>query len=277
MLAGPLLLSRFMAVYSLRGLQARRKTPQGVCAGDLLVAGITLTNTRRQRGKLGRGRRGANPPRRRRARGKRRGEAAGNRRSSSPICPPGQTRKGSYRGRLAQRGPLSTGTAAAEHALPLRLVLPHGDRGADRVADRFSPLGAAHPRLDPTAPASRLPARSGGSSGPAPTATSTAFAPGAAATAAAGSMGGPPPGPENSWCSSSSSRGTATWRCCWTCGSPTAPEAGAPGERRVGRQFRRHRGRRSVPQGRQQRLSGHLRRPARGAAAARRRRPCCKT
>ena len=36
-------------------------------------------------------------------------------------------------------------------------------------------------------------------------------------------MGGLPPGPENSWCSSSSSRETATWRCCWTCGSPSAP------------------------------------------------------
>ncbi len=104
MLAGPLLLSRFMAVYSLKGLQARRKKPQGICAGDLLVAGVTLSNTRRHVGswavvveeqirRVGRGPDG----KRRRAKPL---QAA----VFFPYLPARGTRKGSYRGRLAERG-----------------------------------------------------------------------------------------------------------------------------------------------------------------------------
>ena len=104
MLAGPLLLSRFMAVYSLKGLQARRKKPQGICAGDLLVAGVTLSNMRRHVGgwavvveeqirRVGRG------PDGKRRRGKPLQAAV-----FFPYLPARGTRKGSYRGRLAERG-----------------------------------------------------------------------------------------------------------------------------------------------------------------------------
>ena len=93
MMAGPLLLSRFMAVYSLRGLQARRKTPQGVCAGDLLVAGVTLSNTRRRVGSWAvvveeQIRPAAGGPR-----NKRRAGSRWHRRSSSPMCPPARRAK----------------------------------------------------------------------------------------------------------------------------------------------------------------------------------------
>ena len=50
LMAGPLLLSRFMAVFTLHGMQVRRKMPQCILAGDLLVCGLTLSNTRRRVG-----------------------------------------------------------------------------------------------------------------------------------------------------------------------------------------------------------------------------------
>ena len=50
LLAGPLLLSRFMATFNLKGLLVRRKVPKGVCAGELLFPGITLSNPRRHVG-----------------------------------------------------------------------------------------------------------------------------------------------------------------------------------------------------------------------------------
>ncbi|MEE8452522.1 MAG: DUF58 domain-containing protein [Thermoguttaceae bacterium] len=50
MLAGPLLFGWWAVSVALRGLQPRRKVPHGVCAGDLLVVNVRLTNTRRKRG-----------------------------------------------------------------------------------------------------------------------------------------------------------------------------------------------------------------------------------
>ena len=121
MLAGPLLLSRFMAVHSLRGLQARRKAPQGVCAGDLLVGGHHADEHAAAPGKLGRGRRGADPPRRRRA------ATAGAARKPLqpavffPYSPARQTRKGSYRGRLAERGRYQLGPLRLSTRFPFGL------------------------------------------------------------------------------------------------------------------------------------------------------------
>jgi uncharacterized protein (DUF58 family) len=113
LLAGPLLLSRFMAVYSLKGVQARRQKPQGVCAGEVLVAGVTLCNTRRHVGswavvveeQIRRAGRGPD--------GKRRRDKPLQAAVFFPYLPARQTRKGSYRGRLAQRGRYQLG--------PLRL------------------------------------------------------------------------------------------------------------------------------------------------------------
>jgi len=58
LLAGPLLLSRFMATFNLKGLLVRRKVPKGVCAGELLFPASRLAPPP-PRGKLGRGRRRA--------------------------------------------------------------------------------------------------------------------------------------------------------------------------------------------------------------------------
>ena len=50
MLAGPLLFGWWAVRGALRGIEPRRKLPHGVCAGDLLVVNVRLTNTRRRRG-----------------------------------------------------------------------------------------------------------------------------------------------------------------------------------------------------------------------------------
>lgn len=50
MLAGPLLFGWRAVSVALRGIEPQRKMPHDVCAGDLLVVNVRLTNTRRKRG-----------------------------------------------------------------------------------------------------------------------------------------------------------------------------------------------------------------------------------
>src|SRR5208337_5014025 len=50
MLAGPLLLSRHLSLFTLRGLTVQRRLPRPVCAGDLLVVHMSISNTRRRVG-----------------------------------------------------------------------------------------------------------------------------------------------------------------------------------------------------------------------------------
>jgi uncharacterized protein (DUF58 family) len=50
LLLGPLLFNWRSVVHALRGLEVQRKVPQGVCAGDLLVANVSLHNKRRRIG-----------------------------------------------------------------------------------------------------------------------------------------------------------------------------------------------------------------------------------
>ena len=50
LMAGPLLFSWRLVVVSMRGLEVRRKMPQEVCAGDLVVVHVELTNMRRRTG-----------------------------------------------------------------------------------------------------------------------------------------------------------------------------------------------------------------------------------
>ena len=52
MLAGPLLLSRHLALFTLRDLVVRRRLPRAVCAGDLLVVHLAISNTPAEGGKL---------------------------------------------------------------------------------------------------------------------------------------------------------------------------------------------------------------------------------
>lgn len=99
MLAGPAWLSWRLVTKTLRGVTVRRFLPRGVCAGDLLVVKMELTNSRRRLGswavvvedevrREGDGRRG----------GVLRPTAFF---SYVPAC---QTRERTYRGRLPQRG-----------------------------------------------------------------------------------------------------------------------------------------------------------------------------
>ena len=46
LLAGPLFLCWRLVVITLRGLEIRRKMPRGVCAGDLLIVNLEVTNSR---------------------------------------------------------------------------------------------------------------------------------------------------------------------------------------------------------------------------------------
>jgi len=121
MLAGALLLSRFMAVFTLRGLQVRRKTPQGVGAGDLLVSGITLTNSRRRIGSWAvvveeQIEREANGNH-----GRRRREKTWRPSVLFPYLPAGEARAGSYRGRIAQRGRYQLGPLRLSTRFPFGL------------------------------------------------------------------------------------------------------------------------------------------------------------
>jgi uncharacterized protein (DUF58 family) len=137
MLIGPLLLSRSLARMTLRGMSAVRKLPDGICAGDLLVAKVLLTNGRRHLGawaivaedSLVRLRgdeelRAANGTARRR-----RGRAAtpnGDREGDTPqvffpYLPSGQTRKGNYHGRLTERGRYRAGPLRISTSFPFGL------------------------------------------------------------------------------------------------------------------------------------------------------------
>ena len=120
LLAGPLLLSRFMAVYSLRGVQARRKSPPGDCAGDLLVANITLSNTRRRVGCWAVAVEEQIRPAAGGPRGKRPGQPLRTEVFFAYV-PARGTRKGSYRGRLAQRGPYQLGPLRLSTRFPFGL------------------------------------------------------------------------------------------------------------------------------------------------------------
>ena len=238
MLAGPLLLSRFMAVYSLRGLQVRRKAPQGVSPATSWWAASRLP-TPAAAWEVGRC-----WSRRRISRRVAAGFASVLTEHWQSQCRPAAATQGkkpphdrllplSPRGTHAAsrlpRPPRPAGTLPARSvahfdAVPLRVVLPHVDVGGERIAAGVSAAGAADPRLGAASPRGVRRDRTAASSAPAPTATSTASAPGGAATAAAGFIGGRRRGRGNSSCGSSSSRGTATWRCCSTSGSPTAPK-----------------------------------------------------
>ncbi len=48
LLAGPMFLGWRLVLITLRGLKIRRKMPRGVCAGDLLIVNLEVTNSRRK-------------------------------------------------------------------------------------------------------------------------------------------------------------------------------------------------------------------------------------
>ena len=131
MLAGPLLLSRHLAMFTLRGLVVQRRLPRAVCAGDLLVVHLAISNTRRRVGSwilvL------EEPIRRltagRQVKGNGLGApgvpACGSRVDEAsvlfPYVPARQTCKGDYRGRLAQRGRYRLGPLRLSTRFPFGL------------------------------------------------------------------------------------------------------------------------------------------------------------
>jgi uncharacterized protein (DUF58 family) len=153
MLIGPLLFNWRLVVVTLRGLEVRRKMPHRVCAGDLIVVGVELANTRRRIGSWAvrvqeHFQAEAGPARTDRADGRREqptgGRSAGRARGdradavdgSDPTgrgtpnvqptafflyVPAGQSRKAVYRGRLPQRGRYRLGPVQISTRFPFGL------------------------------------------------------------------------------------------------------------------------------------------------------------
>ena len=120
MLAGPLLLSRHLALFTLRGLVVERRLPRAVCAGDLLVVHLTIANTRRR---VGSWILVLEEPIRRLAAGPKdeRNELVSEASVLFPYVPARQTCKGDYRGRLMQRGRYRLGPMRLSTRFPFGL------------------------------------------------------------------------------------------------------------------------------------------------------------
>ena len=120
MLAGPLLLSRHLALFTLRGLVVERRLPRAVCAGDLLVVHLAIANTRRR---IGSWILVLEEPIRRLT-GRREAKRNGALSEASvlfPYVPARQTCKGDYRGRLTQRGRYQLGPLRLSTCFPFGL------------------------------------------------------------------------------------------------------------------------------------------------------------
>lgn len=116
MLAGPVLFSWWLVRSTLRGLAVRRRVPHGVCAGDLLVVHVEVSNTRRKLGSWA-----VLVEEQIRAEG----TAAGRRPIRPAIffsyVPPGRSASGVYRGRLPQRGRYRLGPLRVSTRFPFGL------------------------------------------------------------------------------------------------------------------------------------------------------------
>ena len=116
MLAGPVLFSWWLVRSTLRGLVVRRRVPDGVCAGDLLVVNVELSNTRRKLGSWA-----VLVEEQIHAEGK-----ADGRRPIRPgvffsYVPAGRSSSGVYRGRLPQRGRYRLGPLRVSTRFPFGL------------------------------------------------------------------------------------------------------------------------------------------------------------
>ncbi len=141
MLLGPVIFNWRAMGLTLRGLEVRRKMPEGVCAGDLLVASVQLSNTRRHVGSWAvvvedEVRREPSPN--------------GNQpRHEKPIrtgvlfpyVPAGESRSGAYRGRLPQRGRYRLGPLKISTRFPFGLFSRTIDLGRVRTLTVYPRLG----------------------------------------------------------------------------------------------------------------------------------------
>lgn len=116
-LMGPVLLSWRAVALTLRGLEVERRLPQRICAGDLLVASIHLSNTRRRVGSwavvVEEQIRCATDSRR---------EKPIRTAVLFPYVPAGQSCKGVCRGRLPRRGRYQLGPLQVSTRFPLGLL-----------------------------------------------------------------------------------------------------------------------------------------------------------
>jgi uncharacterized protein (DUF58 family) len=117
MLAGPLLFNWWLVAVTLAGLEVRRKTPHAICAGDLLVVNVEVTNKRKKTGSFALV---VEERVERVGKTRQRGQARSN--VYFPHLPAGQTRTGTYRGRLAQRGRYQLGPLKVSTRFPFGLV-----------------------------------------------------------------------------------------------------------------------------------------------------------
>jgi len=116
LLLGPLLFNLRAVAVTLRNLEVRRKMPQSVCAGDLLVANVSLTNRRRRIGGWAvvvEDEVQAEPARAH--------EKPLRPSVLFPYVPAGQSRKGVYRGRLVRRGRYRLGPLRISTRFPFGL------------------------------------------------------------------------------------------------------------------------------------------------------------
>jgi uncharacterized protein (DUF58 family) len=116
MLIGPLLFSWRLVVLTLRGLEVHRRMPPTVCAGDLLVVNVELSNPRKRLGCWAAV-----------VEEQIRGEAGpGRGRTVRPTVfflyvPPGHSREAVYRGRLPHRGRYRLGPMRVSTRFPFGL------------------------------------------------------------------------------------------------------------------------------------------------------------
>ncbi len=141
MLIGPLLFNWRAAILTLRGLEVQRKVPQGVCAGDMLVANVKVVNRRRRMGSWAlvveqRVRRiaasaGKGPH----------GEESFCPCILFPYTPAGQSRRGGYRGRLTHRGRYELEPLRISTRFPFGLVRSRIRVGETRTLMVYPRLG----------------------------------------------------------------------------------------------------------------------------------------
>jgi hypothetical protein len=149
MLAGPLLISRFVAFQMLRGLVVRRRLPQGVCAGDLLLANVTVSNPRPRLGswavvvedQVVRCEGAADGPGDAGNAARRKGEAGACPAVFFPYVRAGQTCKGAYQGRLARRGRYRIGPLRVSTRFPFGLLVNRLTLGSKAVLTVLPRLG----------------------------------------------------------------------------------------------------------------------------------------
>jgi uncharacterized protein (DUF58 family) len=115
MLLGPLIFNFHAVLAAFRGLAVRRKLPQEICAGDMLVANVSIGNTRRRRGSW------AVVVEDRLLRQSDAEEPSFRPAVLFPYVKVGQVAKGTYRGRLARRGRYLVGPLRATTRFPFGL------------------------------------------------------------------------------------------------------------------------------------------------------------